>query len=160
MAAVWWDKNRLLSSFLNGFLASTASLNATHLQVPHGCSSGPLNTLLPAGRLRTSRAGLELAFLWKVTPPVWLQCLGNPKLWFPQCLWLSSEAVLKQNYLSNNFKCFASTYEVSLPMSWEAKYYMIGKPRQRESSVEVYYEPCLAALEDMVTSQKSIAKSP
>lgn len=48
-----------ISSFLNGFyLASTANLNVTHLQVPHSCSSGPFNTLLLASRLRTSRAGL------------------------------------------------------------------------------------------------------
>ena len=47
------------------------------------CSSGPLNTLLPAGMLCVFRAGLELAFLEKVTLPV---CLGNPEFWLPQCL--------------------------------------------------------------------------
>lgn len=110
--------------FFSGcWLASTDCLNVTHSQVPHMCSSGPLNTLPLASMLHTFRAGLELAFLQKVTPPVWLQCLGNPEFSFPQCLWLSSVAALKQNYSSNNLKCFASTNELSLPMSWDAKYY-------------------------------------
>lgn len=109
--------------FSGCWLPSAADLNVTHSQVPHMRSSGPLNTLLPPGMLCTFRAGLELAFLHEVTPPVWLQCLRNPEFWFPQCLWLSSVAALKQNYLSNNLKCFASTNELSLPMSWDANCY-------------------------------------
>lgn len=122
VAAVWWYQ--CLSSFFSSgcWSASTAWLNVTHSQVPHIWSSGPLNTLLLAAMLHTFRAGLELAFLYKVTPPVWLQCLGNPEFCFPQCLWLSSVAALKQNYLSNNLKCFASINELSLPVSWDGEY--------------------------------------
>lgn len=100
-----------------------------------------------AGMLCTFRAGLELAFLSKVTLPVWLQFLGNPELSFPQCLWLSSVAALKQNYSSNNLKCFASINELSLPVSWDGGILVIGTARQGMNHLQKGF----AALKEILT---------
>lgn len=65
--------SRTSASLLFGrgcWLAASACLNVSRSQVPHTCSPGPLNSPLLAGALCTLRAGPELSFSQKVTPPV------------------------------------------------------------------------------------------